>query len=52
MFDGPITHILLLADEIGAVNPKVLLELFSVYRDWQEAKAQKISKKQARIETK
>ncbi|XP_028094439.1 uncharacterized protein LOC114294501 [Camellia sinensis] len=26
----------------GTVNPKVLLELFSVHRDWQEAKAQKI----------
>ncbi|KAF5958754.1 hypothetical protein HYC85_005979 [Camellia sinensis] len=34
------------------VNPKVLLELFSVHRDWQEAKAQKISKKQEEIENK
>ncbi|GMP31954.1 hypothetical protein CsSME_00005942 [Camellia sinensis var. sinensis] len=39
-------------DEIGTVNPKVLLELFSVHRDWQEAKAQKISKKQEEIENK
>ncbi|KAL6993450.1 hypothetical protein U1Q18_011568 [Sarracenia purpurea var. burkii] len=36
----------------ASVNPKVLLELFSVYRDWQEAKAQKISKKQEELENK
>ncbi|XP_059623522.1 uncharacterized protein LOC132266611 [Cornus florida] len=36
----------------GTVNPKVLLELFSTYRDWQEAKAQNISKKQEEIENK
>ncbi|PSS21360.1 E3 ubiquitin-protein ligase BRE1-like [Actinidia chinensis var. chinensis] len=36
----------------ASVNPKVLLELFSVYRDWQETKAQKISKKQEEIENK
>ncbi|KAL7192974.1 hypothetical protein ACSBR2_024728 [Camellia fascicularis] len=36
----------------GTVNPKVLLELFSVHRDWQEAKAQKISMKQEEIENK
>uniref|UniRef100_A0A5B7BUG4 Uncharacterized protein n=1 Tax=Davidia involucrata TaxID=16924 RepID=A0A5B7BUG4_DAVIN len=36
----------------GTVNPKVLLELFSMYREWQEAKAQKISKKQEEIENK
>ncbi|MBA0592004.1 hypothetical protein Gorai_008992, partial [Gossypium raimondii] len=29
-----------------AVNPKVFLELLSVYRDWQEEKAQTICKKQ------
>ncbi|XAR73792.1 hypothetical protein NMG60_11007881 [Bertholletia excelsa] len=34
------------------VNPKVLLELFSIYRDWQEARAQKITKKQEEIENK
>ncbi|KAA8547467.1 hypothetical protein F0562_003669 [Nyssa sinensis] len=38
--------------EIGTVNPKVLLELFSMYREWQEAKAQKISEKQEEIEDK
>ena len=32
--------------EIGTVNPNVLLELFSMYRDWQEEKAQKISARQ------
>ncbi|THG02062.1 hypothetical protein TEA_012645 [Camellia sinensis var. sinensis] len=42
VFDEPIIGILLPMDEIGTVNPKVLLELFSVHRDWQEAKAQKI----------
>ncbi|KAK9230942.1 hypothetical protein WN943_021173 [Citrus x changshan-huyou] len=31
----------------GTVNPKVLLELFSMYRDWQEEKAKQISKRQA-----
>lgn len=36
----------------GTVNPNVLLELFSMYRDWQEEKAQKISKKQEEIENK
>ncbi|XVF18003.1 hypothetical protein REPUB_Repub10bG0174100 [Reevesia pubescens] len=36
----------------ASVNPKVLLELFSMYRDWQEEKAQEISKKQEEIENK
>ncbi|KAI3411687.1 uncharacterized protein J3R85_017730 [Psidium guajava] len=36
----------------GTVNPKVLLELFSMYRDWQEEKVQKISQKQEEIENK
>ncbi|KAL0449757.1 UNVERIFIED_CONTAM: hypothetical protein Slati_1532100 [Sesamum latifolium] len=36
----------------GTVNPNVLLELFSMYRDWQEEKAQKISKRQEEIESK
>ena len=31
---------------IGTVDPKVLLELFSMYRDYQDQKAQKISKNQ------
>ncbi|KAL7211902.1 hypothetical protein ACSBR2_014708 [Camellia fascicularis] len=35
-----------------AVNPMVLLELFSMYRDWQEAKIQTISKKQEEVENK
>ncbi|KAJ7953101.1 Sodium-dependent phosphate transporter 1 [Quillaja saponaria] len=34
------------------VNPNVLLELFSIYRDWQEDKARKISKNQEEIENK
>ncbi|KAF8405343.1 hypothetical protein HHK36_010247 [Tetracentron sinense] len=36
----------------GTLNPKVLLELFSIYRDWQEEKAKKISQKQEEIENK
>ncbi|KAK3405939.1 hypothetical protein EUGRSUZ_K02152 [Eucalyptus grandis] len=36
----------------GTVNPKVLLELFSMYRDWQEEKVEKIGKKQEDIENK
>ncbi|XP_075653679.1 uncharacterized protein LOC142624061 [Castanea sativa] len=33
----------------ATVNPKVLVELFSMYRDWQEQKTQVISKKQEEI---
>ncbi|KAL3630173.1 hypothetical protein CASFOL_023157 [Castilleja foliolosa] len=36
----------------GAVNPNILLELLSVYREWQEEKAQRISKRQEEIENK
>ncbi|CAN4078766.1 unnamed protein product [Withania somnifera] len=36
----------------GCADPKVLLELFSVYRQWQEEKAQKICKSQEGIENK
>ncbi|KAI8032197.1 hypothetical protein LOK49_LG01G02870 [Camellia lanceoleosa] len=36
----------------ASVNPMVLLELFSMYRDWQEAKIQTISKKQEEVENK
>ncbi|KAK3022222.1 hypothetical protein RJ639_047768 [Escallonia herrerae] len=36
----------------GTVNPTVLLELFSMYRDWQEEKTQKISTRQEEIENK
>lgn len=34
----------------GNLDPKVLLELFSIYREWQEEKAKKISQKQEEIE--
>nr|GMD49146.1 E3 ubiquitin-protein ligase BRE1-like [Ipomoea batatas] len=34
------------ASNSGCVDPKVLLELFSTYRNWQEDKVQKINKKQ------
>ncbi|URE01434.1 hypothetical protein MUK42_02081 [Musa troglodytarum] len=37
---------------IGTLNPNVLLELFSMYREWQEEKAKKISRKQEEIESK
>ncbi|PKU80789.1 uncharacterized protein LOC110114245 [Dendrobium catenatum] len=36
----------------GSLNPNVLLELFSTYRDWQVEKAKKISKRQEEIENK
>ncbi|XP_008807604.1 uncharacterized protein LOC103719899 [Phoenix dactylifera] len=36
----------------GTLNPKVLLELFAMYREWQEEKAKKISQKQEEIENK
>ncbi|CAI9754224.1 unnamed protein product [Fraxinus pennsylvanica] len=36
----------------GNVNPNVLLELFAMYRDWQEKKAQKIIHRQEEIENK
>lgn len=36
----------------STVDPKVLLELFSMYRDYQEEKAKKISKNQEEIENK
>ncbi|KAH1223994.1 hypothetical protein GmHk_11G031333 [Glycine max] len=38
--------------ETATVNPKVILELFSMYHDWQEKKAQEISKRQEEIENK
>lgn len=38
-----------LFNNIGTVNPKVLLELFSMYHDWQEEKAKQISKRQVCI---
>ncbi|EYU20521.1 hypothetical protein ABFS82_08G100100 [Erythranthe guttata] len=36
----------------GSVNPNVLLELFSTYRNWQEENVQNISKRQEEIENK
>ncbi|KAG6645599.1 uncharacterized protein LOC122318768 isoform X3 [Carya illinoinensis] len=36
----------------ATVDPKVLMELFSIYRDWQEKKIQMISKNQEEIENK
>ncbi|RZC52053.1 hypothetical protein C5167_020476 [Papaver somniferum] len=36
----------------GTLNPKVLLELFSMYRDWQERKTKTISQRQEDIENK
>ncbi|GAB2279472.1 hypothetical protein Dimus_014111 [Dionaea muscipula] len=36
----------------GTLNPQVILELFSIYRDWQEKKTQKINEKQEEIENK
>ncbi|GMI86371.1 hypothetical protein like AT5G66290 [Hibiscus trionum] len=36
----------------ATVDPKVLVELLSMYRDWQEEKAQEIGKKQEEIENK
>ncbi|KAG0466824.1 hypothetical protein HPP92_018404 [Vanilla planifolia] len=36
----------------GTLNPNVLLELFSMYREWQEEKTLKISQQQEEIENK
>lgn len=36
----------------GIVDPNLLLELFAMYRDWQEKAAQNISKRQDEIENK
>ncbi|XP_043709770.1 uncharacterized protein LOC122658743 isoform X2 [Telopea speciosissima] len=40
------------ASVTGSLNPKVLLELLSMYRDWQEEKARMISKRQEEIDNK
>ncbi|PNT26471.2 hypothetical protein POPTR_007G014000v4 [Populus trichocarpa] len=37
---------------LATVNPNVLLELISIYRDWQDGKVQQISMKQEEIENK
>ncbi|GMI68189.1 hypothetical protein like AT5G66290 [Hibiscus trionum] len=54
--EGSLTDILVRKPSSSSaqatVNPKVLEELFSMYRDWQEEKAQEISKKQEEIENK
>lgn len=48
MFSSPNSYLFLFGS-IGTLNPKVLLELFSLYRDWQEEKAKNISQKQVCI---
>ncbi|KAH0971128.1 hypothetical protein GBA52_023284 [Prunus armeniaca] len=54
--EGSLTDILVRKPSSSSVssivNPKVLLELFSMYRDWQEEKVQKMSKRQEDIEDK
>ncbi|XP_006393831.2 uncharacterized protein LOC18013140 [Eutrema salsugineum] len=36
----------------NTVDPQILVELFSIYREWQESKAQEITKRQEDIENK
>lgn len=52
--EGTLTDILVRkpSSSLVSVNPKVLLELFSMYREWQEKKAHEISKRQEEIENK
>ncbi|KAF6136143.1 hypothetical protein GIB67_030191 [Kingdonia uniflora] len=54
--EASLTDILLLKPSSssipGTLDPKVLLELFSMYRDWQEEKTHKISQRQEEIENK
>ncbi|KAE8709503.1 GDP-mannose 4,6 dehydratase 1-like [Hibiscus syriacus] len=54
--EGSLTDILVRKPSSSSaqatVDPKVLVELFSIYRDWQEEKAQEISKKQEDVENK
>ncbi|XP_044469332.1 uncharacterized protein LOC123198660 [Mangifera indica] len=54
--EGSLTDILVRKQSSSStsatVNPKVLLELFSMYRDWQEEKVQQISKRQGEVENK
>ncbi|KAL4561265.1 hypothetical protein LXL04_033429 [Taraxacum kok-saghyz] len=40
------------SSEIGIVDPKVLLELFSMYQEWQENQARNINKTQEEMENK
>ncbi|KAI4327709.1 hypothetical protein L6164_020137 [Bauhinia variegata] len=52
--EGTLTDILVRKSSSSSipavVNPKVLLELFSMYRAWQEDKVEKIAKRQEEIE--
>ncbi|KAL5752522.1 hypothetical protein ACOSQ2_023029 [Xanthoceras sorbifolium] len=54
--EGSLTDILVRRSSSSSapctVDPKVLLELFSVYRDWQENKTKQISKRQEELENK
>ncbi|RXH75031.1 hypothetical protein DVH24_029752 [Malus domestica] len=51
--EGSLTDILVRKPSSSSVpsvvDPKVLLELFSMYREWQEDNVQKISKRQVEI---
>ncbi|AES95100.1 hypothetical protein MTR_5g021780 [Medicago truncatula] len=48
--EGSLTDILVrrpwMSQASATVNPKVLLKLFSMYRDWQEERVEEISRKQ------
>ncbi|KAL3038861.1 hypothetical protein AAZX31_01G155100 [Glycine max] len=54
--EGTLTDILVRKPSSSSVsatvNPKVILELFSIYHDWQEKKTQEISIRQEEIENK
>ncbi|XP_048444705.1 uncharacterized protein LOC103966718 isoform X1 [Pyrus x bretschneideri] len=54
--EGSLTDILVRKPSSSSVpsvvDPKVLLELFSMYREWQEDSVQKISKRQEEVENK
>nr|ADQ43207.1 unknown [Schrenkiella parvula] len=53
--ESSLTDILVrkaLSSSSSTVDPQILLELFSIYREWQEIKAQKITKRQEDIENK
>ncbi|CAH9085075.1 unnamed protein product [Cuscuta europaea] len=54
--DSSLTDILVRktpsASNSGCLDPKVLLDLFCMYRNWQEDKIQKINKKQEEIDNK
>ncbi|XP_020528208.1 uncharacterized protein LOC18442708 isoform X2 [Amborella trichopoda] len=40
------------ASRYGTLDPKVLLELFCLYREWQDEKAKRISERQEELENK